>query len=137
MTVGARDAVVCSSSRGTTRSVLRWWSALTWADLRREEDLIRQTVLVRWVEGTTRDAMQAIADAFNELPNEIEEIRAVHVGSDLGISRPDNFDFAVTVDFEDEASYLAYREHPAHQRIVTELVAPVLAERAGVVFRSQ
>jgi hypothetical protein len=40
----------------------------------------------------------------------------------------------VTADFDDADGYVAYRDHPDHKKAVTELLAPVVAERAAVQF---
>lgn len=92
-------------------------------------------VLVRWKEGTSDAAKRAVAEALAGLPSEIAGVRDMRMGADLGL-RPGNFDFAVTADFDDEDAYLFYRDHPAHQQIVVDLIRPVMAERAGILFRS-
>lgn len=97
--------------------------------------MVRQIVLVRWVEGTSEAAKKAVAGALLGLADAIEEIRDIRVGFDLGI-RDGNFDFAVSVDFDDEAGYLRYRDHPAHQQVVADRIRPVMAERAGIVFKA-
>ncbi|NED55311.1 Dabb family protein, partial [Micromonospora aurantiaca] len=48
----------------------------------------------------------------------------------------DNFEFSSLTEFDDEAGYLKFRDHPAHQQVVRELIQPIMAERAGVVFLS-
>jgi hypothetical protein len=97
--------------------------------------LVRQVVLVRWKEGASDEAKRAVAEALAALPSEIPGVRDMRMGADLGL-RPGNFDFVVTADFDDEGAYLFYRDHPAHQQVVTDLIRPVMAERAGILFRS-
>lgn len=97
--------------------------------------MVRQLVLVRWTEDATEEAKKAVGDALLGLRDQIDTVRDVHLGSDLRI-REDNFDFAVSVDFDDEEGYLTYRNHPAHIRVVKEFIQPVMAERAGTVFLS-
>ena len=35
-------------------------------------------------------------------------------------------------DFDDEAGYLVYRDHPTHQDVITRLIRPILVSRAAV-----
>jgi hypothetical protein len=97
--------------------------------------LVRQVVLVRWNEAASDEAKRAVADALAQLPGQIAGVRDMRMGGDLGL-RAGNFDFAVTADFDDEDAYLFYRDHPAHQKVVVDLIRPVMAERAGILFRS-
>lgn len=97
--------------------------------------MVRQVILVRWKEDATDEMKRAVAASLLGLRAEIELIRDMRLGDDLGV-RPDNFDFAVSVDFDTRDDYLAYRDHPAHLRVVRELIQPAMAERAGAVFDS-
>jgi Stress responsive A/B Barrel Domain len=47
-----------------------------------------------------------------------------------------NFDFAVVADFEDAASYLAYRDHPAHRAVINECITPIRQDRASVQYET-
>ena len=95
--------------------------------------MVRQIVLVRWTEDATEQMKQGVADALRGLQTQIDGIRDMRMGSDLGV-RDENFDFAVSVDFDSADDYLTYREHPAHLKVVTGVIRPVMAERAGTVF---
>ena len=37
-------------------------------------------------------------------------------------------------EFDDAAGYQAYVDHPAHQAVANDLIAPIRAERAHVQF---
>ena len=95
--------------------------------------MVRQMVLMRWTDDATEQEKQEMIDALLGLKGKIDVIRDMRLGTDLGV-RPENFDFAVSVDFDTPEDYLYYREHPAHMEVVRELIQPVMAERAGVVF---
>ena len=96
---------------------------------------MRQVVLMRWNEDASEEAKKAVVAALTSLSSQIPGVRDMRMGPDLGL-RPGNFDFAVTADFDDEDAYLLYRDHPAHEKVVVELIRPVMAERAGILFRS-
>jgi|HigsolmetaAR206D_1030411.scaffolds.fasta_scaffold40175_2 hypothetical protein len=95
--------------------------------------MIRHVVLFRFTPETTAADVEAIADALRELPAAIPEIAAYRFGTDLGINEG-NADFAVVADFASTEDYLTYRDHPRHQAVIKEHIAPHLAERTAVQF---
>jgi hypothetical protein len=95
--------------------------------------MIRHVVCFRWNEGTTGQQVDELTAALRALPAEIPEIRAFRCGTDLGVNAG-NWDFAVVADFDSIEDQTTYRDHPAHQRVIAELIAPIRAERAVVQF---
>lgn len=93
---------------------------------------IRHVALFRWAESTTPEQVADIERRLAGLPGSIPQLRAYAFGADLGIGSG-NFDFAVVADVDDEAGFVAYRDHPAHQEVLGVL-RPLLAERAAVQF---
>ena len=88
----------------------------------------RHVVLLTFADGTDVDG---IAAALRQLPAQIPELRSYVVGVDAGIGEG-NAQLAVVADFDDEAGYLAYRDHPAHQQVIAERIRPALTARAAV-----
>ena len=97
--------------------------------------MLHHVIELRFNEGTTDDQIQRMADGLLGLQGQIGTIRSMRMGKDLRI-RADNFEFASLTEFDDEAGYFEYRDHPAHQLVVRDLIQPIVAERAGVVFLS-
>jgi hypothetical protein len=95
--------------------------------------VFRHVVIFSFADGTTDDQKEAMRGALHRLPEIIPEIRAYRFGDDLGL-RDDNFDFAVTADFDDLDSFLVYRDHPDHQKAITEFIAPIVKRRASAQF---
>jgi len=95
--------------------------------------MLRHVVVFRFHEGTPAESIRAITDALGGLPAAIPEIRSYHFGGDAGIDEG-NYEFAVTADFADEDDYRVYRDHPQHQQVIKELIAPLRAARAAVQF---
>ena len=91
----------------------------------------RHIVLLRWQEGTDRAAHDAVVDGLRALPAHIDTIRNYVVGTDARVNEG-NYDLAVVADFDDEAGYLTYRDHPAHRKVIDERITPILAARAAV-----
>jgi hypothetical protein len=92
--------------------------------------MVRHVVLLTFVEGTTADTVEAIATALRELPEQIPELRSYVVGVDLDLA-DDNADLVVVADVDDVDGYLAYRDHPEHQRVIAEMIRPILASRTA------
>jgi len=88
----------------------------------------RHVVLLTFDDGCDLDRLVA---SLRELPGQIPELRSYVVGRDAGISEG-NATLAVTADFDDEAGYVAYRDHPAHQQVLAEQIRPHLLARTAV-----
>jgi Stress responsive A/B Barrel Domain len=97
--------------------------------------MIRHVVLFTWQDGTTGEQVQAVHAALTALPPLMRGLEAYSFGSDVGIVEG-NADFAVVADFTDEACYLAYREHPAHQEAIKSAIQPIARARTSVQFRA-
>lgn len=93
--------------------------------------MFRHVVMVRFTEEATDDQKQALREGLATMPEQISEIRAYRFGDDAGLS-PENFDFVVVADFEHQDDFVAYRDNPAHQKLVADLLRPIVAERAAV-----
>ena len=92
---------------------------------------VRHVVLFSWREGTAPDRIEAVRNGLAALPGIIPQIVDYRFGADLGIN-PGNADFAVVADFASLEDYLAYRDHPEHRRVITELLTPIIANRVAV-----
>jgi len=95
--------------------------------------VIRHVSLLTFAEGTTAAQVRAIAEALATLPAVIPELRAYAFGTDLAIDAG-NATFAVVADVETVADYIAYRDNPEHQRVIAELIRPVVVARTAVQY---
>jgi hypothetical protein len=95
--------------------------------------MFRHVVLFRWSDAADDEAKAALAAGLGALPGAIDTIRGFRFGADAGVNEG-NWDYAVTADFDDEAGYVTYRDHPAHRRVVVELITPAVGARAAVQF---
>jgi len=91
----------------------------------------RHVVLLTLAEHAPAGRAEEIAAALRELPAQIPELRSYVVGVDAGLTAG-NATIAVVADTDDQAGWEAYRDHPEHQKVIAELIAPVLAGRAAV-----
>lgn len=93
--------------------------------------MFRHVVMFRWTADAGDEAKAAVTAGLGQLPGAIDTIRAYRFGPDAGLAEG-NFDYAVVADFDDEAGYLVYRDHHAHQQLIADHIAPIVAERAAV-----
>jgi len=92
---------------------------------------MRHLVLLKFHPGTSAEQAEALATGLRELPGIIPEIIAYRVGPDLGLSDA-SWDFGISADFADADDWATYRDHPAHQQRIRDLVLPITAERVAV-----
>lgn len=87
--------------------------------------------MFRWQEDTTADQIAAVHAGLSTLPDAVPSIRAYTHGPDarLGTGR---WDYAVVADFDDADGYQAYVDHPTHDRVRSDLIVPLLADRGNV-----
>ena len=96
--------------------------------------MIRHMVMFRWTPEATREQKERVKAELGRLPALIPQVRAYHIGEDLGLAGEINFDFAVAADFDDLAGYLAYRENAEHQKIVETFIQPIVGARGAVQY---
>jgi hypothetical protein len=95
--------------------------------------MYRHVALFRWTADATDEERRRVPEALAGLPATIPEIRAYSFGPDVG-GADGHWDFAVIADFDDRAGWQAYQDHPDHQRVVRDVVAPIRAERATLQY---
>jgi hypothetical protein len=96
--------------------------------------MIRHVVLISWVPEATADQIRRVETELNALKPVISELRDYQVGPDAGIVEG-NADFAVVADFDDQESYLIYRNHPAHRKVIEEAINPIARQRVAVQYQ--
>lgn len=74
---------------------------------------------------------QPVADALSALTNTLAGVQSYVCGPDIDLT-PGSYDFAVVGIFDSREHFVAYRDHPEHQRIIAELIAPQLDVRTVV-----
>lgn len=77
---------------------------------------IRHIVLFRFKPSVTADQKDRLAESILALGHQVDTVRSMSVGADLG-AYPGNYEFAVVVDFDDEAGLKVYNTHPDHLRM--------------------
>ncbi len=94
----------------------------------------RHVVLLRWQDDTAQAAQDAVVVGLRGLPGQIDAIRSYNVGTDARVDDA-NYDVVVVADFDDADGYVAYRDHPAHRRVIDERIVPIVADRAAIQYQ--
>ena len=95
--------------------------------------MIRHCVMFKWNEQATDEKQEAFVEGLVELLTTVDTVRGYAYGADAAIN-PGNHDFCVTVDFDDEAGFVVYRDDSDHQAFIANTVRPILESRAAVQF---
>jgi Stress responsive A/B Barrel Domain len=77
-------------------------------------------------------AFDELAQVIGPLPSLIPQIKALHLGRDLGETST-NWDVVLTLDFENTAALEEYQTHPEHEP-VRAIVRRVTANRSAIDF---
>ena len=88
-------------------------------------------VAFRWKDGTDPAATEQVTRALTELTAGFAGIESYLCGSDVGRSQG-SYDYAIVGRFAGRDEFVAYRDHPEHQRILKELIVPALDDRVVV-----
>ena len=89
----------------------------------------------KWKDQTPAADVEKITAALTELATGFSGVESYRCGPDISRT-PDSYDFAVLGVFGSRDDFLAYRDHPEHQRILKELIGPNLANRIVVQLQS-
>lgn len=97
--------------------------------------MLRHVVLMR-LDAETDEVRQSrsaqLSAALAALPDLIPEIRSLTVNANV-VTRPGNWDLALTVDLDDAADLEVYRQHPEHQKVLA-LIEEIVVDRSAVDF---
>ena len=88
-------------------------------------------VLFRWQPGVTADQIDELSRSLRALSTRLDGCRSYTCGPGLGLSDFSS-DYGVVATFEDRAAWDAYMVDPEHDRIRSELILPIVADRAGI-----
>lgn len=91
--------------------------------------MIDHIVLFRWKPGTSEGAQDAAAQALAALAGLVPGIvRYVAGPQSSPEGKGHDFDWGFVMTFTDAAARDAYLPHPAHQRVVSMILAPLIAD---------
>jgi hypothetical protein len=98
---------------------------------------IRQVVLFRFPEGRDEAYVARLSAGLAELVAAVPDVAAASFGADVGKEvggNPDNFDYALVMDFADGAALARYKKHPAHLRFIQDYMRTVPMEKVRIQY---
>lgn len=98
--------------------------------------VFRHVVLLTLTDDSTDEQRQAILDGLATLPAAIDSLRHYSFGLDAGVD-DGNATIVAVGDFDDADGYAVYRDHPAHRRLIEDLILPVLARRTAIQYHDE
>lgn len=100
---------------------------------------INQTIMIKHIvffkfkaSEDKKNRMLEIKEELEKLTNIIPELKEIHAG--LNVNPAEKWDLALEAIVNDMHDLDIYANHPAHQRIVKNLIAPIKEDRAAVDF---
>jgi hypothetical protein len=95
--------------------------------------VFRHVALFRFTPESTPEQQEAMFTGLSTLPAIIPELRDYRIGTDAGLV-DGNWHAVVVADFDDVDAWRTYTDDAEHQRLIRELVRPILADRAAVQY---
>ena len=92
-------------------------------------------VLFRWKPDATPAQTETVKPALDALASTLSGVVSYQCGPGLGLSET-SYDFGVIGIFESRAAWDAYMADAEHDRIRSDLILPIAAERAGIQFEA-
>ena len=87
--------------------------------------------LFRWQPGTSETTVAEVTGALRALSATLDGLESYACGPGLGLLET-SLDYGVIAAFRDRAAWDAYMADAEHDRIRTELIGPIVVERAGI-----
>lgn len=97
--------------------------------------MIRHIALFRWKDRKPITALELQAKLVEVLGRVSEARWDLAVKEGLGLGGPTGYDLGLTVDVEDEETYLAYRSDAQHQALLSDVLIPAAAEIAAIQMK--
>src|SRR4051812_37397932 len=91
----------------------------------------RHVALFRWKPEATPEQLAPVKPALDALAATLTGLESYSCGPSLGLSET-SYDFGVVAVFTDKSGWDAYMANAEHDRIRSELIAPIVGERAGI-----
>jgi hypothetical protein len=101
--------------------------------VREAQGVIRHCSLWKFTDAAPAGLIEEVTDAFYAAANEIPSVRACQVGGNIGYL-PANYDFALTIDFDDIDGYREYVAHDRHMQLFKNYLEPWQEARVAVQF---
>lgn len=92
-------------------------------------------VLFRWKPEATPEQQEKVMEALRGLRGVVPGILELDCGENFG-NRAKGYQHGLVVLLESRAALEAYQPHPAHQRVLTELIRPIAEDTLAMDFEA-
>jgi hypothetical protein len=103
-----------------------------------EWGMIRHIHFNRWRPEATPEQIDKVFEMLADFPQRFPEIRKMGLHRDAGLTfegtNLKNYDFAIVLDFDDEAKLRQYMSREHHKNMVKTYITPIRAESARMQF---
>jgi hypothetical protein len=89
--------------------------------------------MFRWNDDVDSAHVTATAAALDAVVATVPQVLDYRHGSDLGVT-DGNWDYVIVGEFSSFDDYVAYRDHPEHQRVIAEYIKDRVSARAAVQY---
>ncbi len=89
--------------------------------------MVEHLVIFKFNENASDSNKINMLKSLNNLKNEISEIKDLSCGENF-TARSQGFGFGLRVLFESESELNIYLEHPAHVKVVNEVIKPIISD---------
>ncbi len=97
--------------------------------------MFRHVVMFEWNDGVDAAQVASIGRALDERVAPIPTVAGYRHGPDAGMT-DGNFDYVIVADFDSVEDYVAYRDDPDHQAVITEHLKPAIKSRTAVQYHA-
>lgn len=97
--------------------------------------MVEHLVLFRWKAGVDSAAIESALEGLRALKEQIPGILELTCGPNFS-ERAKGFDAGLYVRFVSRSALDSYGPHPAHQRVVNELLTPIREDVIALDFES-
>ena len=94
---------------------------------------VRHLVLFSFPEGRDAAYLERLTAGLEELVAAVPDILEASWGEDIS-GEEAHFDFALILDFADEAAYQRYRRHEAHRKFIADYMREVAIDKVRVRY---
>jgi len=93
--------------------------------------VLQHLVVLKLDDQVNTAGIRAIVDALNGLVPQLAGLRSYSIGTDVGLVEG-NGTIGISAVFDDVDAWRAYQSNAEHQRIIADMIRPVLASRLAV-----
>ena len=96
--------------------------------------MVEHLVIFKFNENANNSNKINMVNSLTALKNEISEIKEISCGENF-TERSQGFGFGLRVLFESESDLNIYLEHPAHVKVVNEVIKPIISDLLVIDYR--